>query len=945
MKFQTAFLFVVMLAVQYSFGQTGIISGTLNDGEFNDVLPFANVVIKGTTTGTTSDFDGKYALNVEPGSYTVVYSYLGYETKEITGVEVTDGGETTVDVTLNPAANSLEEVVVTTTVSKNTESSVLNLQKRSVALMDGLSIQSIKKSGASDIAGAVKSVPGVSVQGGKFVYVRGLGDRYTKSILNGMDVPGLDPDRNTLQLDIFPTNILDNIIVVKSATADQPADFTGGVVDIVTKDLPTRPEYSASFGLGYNSSMHFKDSYLNYQGSDTDFLGYDDGLRDLPIQQSTDIPLPTQDGETARLLTRRFDPNLKALQEQSNMDYNFGITAGNQYDLNEEGSKKIGYLASLSYKNSTEYYEDYVNGQVFRKDDQDRSQLELNNDRTQAGDLGTNNVLISALAGLSLKTGKSKYKLNGLHIQNGESTASYIRQQNFSVNSNIVFKDVLTYTQRSITNVLLNGEHTNDDASFKVEWKLSPTLSRIYDKDFRTTPFRFNPESGNYSISPSESGDPSRIWRDLEEINLAGKLNITKNHKFFGRDAKFKIGGAYTNKQREFTVDQFSFPVQSRGANYSLNFEGNADNVLLSDNIYRLDSREGVFVRRDSNTSDSFDSEISVAAGYISDEFKMTDNFNAIVGVRVEKFDLIYTGEQQDGTRLDKEKILDKTDFFPSVNLIYEIGEDANKKIRGSFSKTTARPSFKEASIAQIFDPVSSTFFIGNINLQPTYISNFDLRFESYGEGTNFFAVSAFAKSFTDPIELTFIREARGQFTPLNLGDANVYGAELEIRRNLGFIPGWDNFNINTNISVIESQQSFSVDEESARRDNLRDGETLDDNRKLQGQSPLLINFGIDYDNNENGWQAGLFYNVQGETLEIVGNGDIPDVFTKPFHNLRMNFSKEFGKDNSNKISLRFSNILSDKIESVYKSFGAEDKIYSLRNPGQAISLSYSVNF
>ncbi|PKA97907.1 TonB-dependent receptor [Flavobacteriaceae bacterium MAR_2009_75] len=945
MKFQTAFLFVVMLAVQYSFGQTGIISGTLNDGEFNDVLPFANVVIKGTTTGTTSDFDGKYALNVEPGSYTVVYSYLGYETKEITGVEVTDGGETTVDVTLNPASNSLEEVVVTTTVSKNTESSVLNLQKRSVALMDGLSIQSIKKSGASDIAGAVKSVPGVSVQGGKFVYVRGLGDRYTKSILNGMDVPGLDPDRNTLQLDIFPTNILDNIIVVKSATADQPADFTGGVVDIVTKDLPTRPEYSASFGLGYNSSMHFKDSYLNYQGSDTDFMGYDDGLRDLPIQQSTDIPLPTQDGETARLLTRRFDPNLKALQEQSNMDYNFGITAGNQYDLNEEGSKKIGYLASLSYKNSTKYYEDYVNGQVFRKDDQDRSQLELNNDRTQSGDLGTNNVLISALAGLSLKTGKSKYKLNGLHIQNGESTASYIRQQNFSVNSNIVFKDVLTYTQRSITNVLLNGEHTNDDASFKVEWKLSPTLSRIYDKDFRTTPFRFNPESGNYSISPSESGDPSRIWRDLEEINLAGKLNITKNHKFFGREAKFKIGGAYTNKQREFTVDQFSFPVQSRGSNYSLNFEGNADNVLLPENIYRLDTREGVFVRRDSNVSDSFDSEISVAAGYISDEFKMTDNFNAIIGVRVEKFDLTYTGEKQDGTRLDEEKILDKTDFFPSVNLIYEIGEDANKKIRGSFSKTTARPSFKEASIAQIFDPVSSTFFIGNIDLQPTYISNFDLRFESYGEGTNFFAVSAFAKSFTDPIELTFIREARGQFTPLNLGDANVYGAELEIRRNLGFIPGWDNFNINTNISVIESQQSFSVDEESARRDNLRDGETLDDNRKLQGQSPLLINFGIDYDNNENGWQAGLFYNVQGETLEIVGNGDIPDVFTKPFHNLRMNFSKEFGKDNSNKISLRFSNILSDKIESVYKSFGAEDKIYSLRNPGQAISLSYSVNF
>jgi TonB-dependent receptor len=945
MKLRTIILFITILLVQHSFAQTGIISGTINDGEFNDVLPFANVVIKGTAQGTTSDFDGKYALEAEPGTYTVVFSYLGYETKEITGVEVTEGGEQTVDVTLNPASNELDEVVVTTTVSKNTEASVLNLQKRSVALMDGLSIQSIKKSGAGDIASAVKSVPGVSVQGGKFVYVRGLGDRYTKSILNGMDVPGLDPDRNTLQLDIFPTNILDNIIVVKSATADQPADFTGGVVDIVTKDLPTRPEYSVSFGVGYNSTMHFNDDYFSYDGSDTDFIGFDDGLRDLPIQPETEIPSPFVDGPNVRRLTKRFDPTLKARREQSPMDFSFGLTAGNQYDANEDGSKKIGFLASLSYKKDTEYYEDYINGQVFRKQESDPSQLELITDRTQVGDLGSNNVLISALAGLALKTGKSKYKFNGLHIQNGESTASYIRQQNRSVNSNIIDKDVLTYTERSITNILLNGEHTNEDASFKVEWKLAPTLSRIYDKDFRTTPFRFNPETENYTVSPSESGLPSRIWRDLDETNLSGKLDVTQNHKLFGRDAKFKIGGAYTHKQRDFIVNQFVFPIQSNGGNFSLTFGGNADLVLAPENIYRVDNREGTYVRRDSNPSDSFNSEIAVAAGYISDEFKITDRFNAILGLRVETFDLIYTGEEQDGDQLIDEKVLDKLDYFPSANLIYELDEEANKKIRASYSRTTARPSFKEASVAQIFDPISSTFFIGNIDVQPTYINNFDLRFESYGEGTNFFAISGFYKSFDDPIEVQFIREARGQFTPLNLGDATVFGGELEVRRNLGFIPGWDNISVNTNISVIESRQSFSENEEDARRDNLREGETLDDYRQLQGQSPLLINFGVDYDDNESGWQAGLFYNVQGETLEIVGNGDIPDVFTQPFHNLRLNFSKEFGEDKSSKLTLKFENILNDEIESLYKSFGAEDKIYSQRYPGQAISLGYSYQF
>lgn len=945
MKLKLFLYFLTIFSIYTVQSQEGIITGTVNDGEFNDVLPFANIIIKGTTQGTTSDFDGKYVLEVAPGTYTVSFSYLGYQTKEISEVIITAGAEQIIDITLEPLANALDEVVVTTTVSKNTEASVLNLQKNSVALLDGLSIQSIKKSGAGDIASAIKAVPGVSVQGGKFVYVRGLGDRYTKSILNGVDVPGLDPDRNTLQLDIFPTNILDNIIVVKSATADQPADFTGGVVDIVTKDFPTKAEYSVNVGLGYNSSMHFNDDYLNYKGSGTDILGFDDGLRNLPFSQRIETPLPQQNGNLARALTQLFEPNLKALNDQSGMDFNFGFTAGNQYSLNEVGTKKIGFLTSLSYKNSTEFYDGIVNGQVFRKQDQDRAVLELIDDRTQTGNLGVNNVLISGLAGVSLKGLTSKYKLNLLHIQNGESSAAYIRQENFNVNSNIIFKDVLTYTQRSITNVLLNGEHANEDGSWKVSWKLAPTLSKIYDKDLRTTPFRFNDETGNFSISPSESGEPSRIWRDLEEINVAGKLDLTRKHQLFNRDAKLKFGGAYTFKQREFVVDQFSHPVQSRQGNFTLNFEGNADEILAPENIYNPSTGEGTFIRRDSNVSDSFDSEITVAAGYFSDEFKFSERFNAIIGLRFEKFDLLYSGENQDGEVFVDANLLDKTDFFPSANFIYELNEDANKKIRASFSSTTARPSFKEASNAQIFDPVSSTFFIGNINIQPTYINNFDLRFESYGERTNFFAISAFAKTFNDPIELSFIREARGQFIPLNLGDATVFGGELEVRRSMDFIPGWENFSFNANISIIESQQNFSEDEQEARRDNLREGETLPNNRQLQGQSPLLLNVGFNYDNSDNGWQGGLTYNVQGKTLEIVGNGDIPDVFTLPFHNLKFNLSKEFGKEKNSKLSVKFENILNDDIESVYQSFGAEDRLFSSRYPGQAISLGYSYQF
>lgn len=935
------YLIVALFFFQAAFSQSGI-SGTINDGEFNDVLPFANIILKDTQKGTTSDFEGKYRMELEPGSYTIVFSFVGYQTKEITNVIVSDGEFTNTDVTLSASAGQLDEVIITTTARQNTESAVLNLQKHSVNLLDGLSLETIKKTGASDIASAVKNVPGVSIQGGKFVYVRGLGDRYTKSILNGVDVPGLDPDRNTLQLDIFPTQILENVIVIKAATADQPADFTGGVIDIVTKDIPTREEYSISIGATYNSDFHFNKNYLTSEKSSTDFLGFDDGLRDNPLASNQVVPLPQENGAVASLITQRFEKQLAAQKETSLLDYNFSATAGNQYEI---GDKKLGYLASLSYRNETTYYDEYINGQIYRKDVNNKSNNELLPDITQNGQLGNNNVLISALAGLSLKSEKSKYRFNVLHVQNGESQASVFRQSNYIISSNNIIKDNLIYTQRSITNGLLSGKHSfGSENDWNVDWYLSPSLARIEDKDFRVTPFRIstNSQTGEetFTIEPSESGVPSRFFRDLEEINLAGKLDIEKKHSLFGSEAKTKFGGGYTFKNRTFSVLKFSIPV--------LNFDsstlnGDPDLILADENIYDPATNSGFYIRQDSNDSDSFDSDISIAYGYVSEEFKITDWFNSIIGVRFEQFKLNYTGERQDGTALNNAEILNKADFFPSVNLIFDLNEDGDQKIRTSFARTTARPSFKEASLAEIFDPISSTTFIGNIDLQPTYINNFDLRYENYGEAGDFFALSGFYKSFDDPIELSFIRRAYGQYTPLNLGDASVFGGEIEARKNLGFINGLENLNFNMNLSIIESRQEYSDDEREGRLDNLRVGETLDDTRQLQGQSPYLLNLGFNYE--DNGWNGGVFYNSQGKTLQIVGAGEVADVYTLPFHNVKLNLSKSFGEKNNSTISLKFENLLDDDIESVYQSFEGQDQVYSRWNPGQDISLSYSVRF
>ncbi len=938
MKFKLIIVALLGFWLQSGFAQKGDLIGNVKDKEFNDVLPFANVLIKGTTMGTTTDFEGNYAFKLDPGTYTVVFSFIGYETLEVVDVVINPGAVTEVNGVIGPLSNQLEEVVVSVKTQENTEASILDVQKRSVNLLDGMSAQSFKKVGASNLVSAVRNVPGVSVQGGKYVYVRGLGDRYTKSILNGVDIPGLDPDRNTIQMDIFPTNILDNVQVVKSSTADLPADFTGGMVNIITKELPNNEEYSVSLGIQYNPNMHFNSDFLSYQGSNGDKFGYDSGLRSLPINKQQYIPTPSDKNPLLTVITEQFNPEMKAKKKDSYMDTNFGFTAGNQFNVGTD--KKLGYLASFSYREQYIFYENFENGNYRKSADKSVTELELA--KGQVGDVGRNNVLLSGLAGLTLKTPKSKYKLNVMHIQNGLSTAGYLRQEILFADAVIVFKDNLEYNQSQITNALLTGKHSNEDGSWVTEWKISPTYSLIDDKDVRVTPFQYEPDTDIYNISPSSAGNPSRIWRNLEEINAVGNLNIQKRHNLFGKQAKLAFGGAYTFKNRNFSIDNYRIRIQG-GAGQE--FKGDADQLLQPENIWTVKSGKGSYIEGNFEPANTFDASQSVAAVFVSEEFQITEKLKSILGVRFEKFDLYYTGQNNFGDVVyDNEKVLDKADFFPSLNLIYGVNDETN--LRMSYARTTARPSFKEASITQIFDPLSSLTFNGNIDLQPTYIDNMDIRYERFGTNTQMFAVSGFFKNFTDPIELTYFLSATDQLQPKNLGNAIVYGAEFEVRKDFGFFgEAWEDLSFNANVSIINSELEMSEEELEARRLSLRDGEKLEDTRPLQGQSPYLVNVGFNYGNEDFGWQAGLFYNVQGETLEVVGTGDVPDVYTMPFHSLNFNLTKSFGKDKNSSINFGVRNLLDDDIQSNYQSFKAEDQVFSRLSPGRGFTLGYAYKF
>ncbi|NDE61846.1 MAG: TonB-dependent receptor, partial [Cyclobacteriaceae bacterium] len=401
------------LITGFVFAQNGTVRGAIFDESTGEPLYGVSVLVKETSTGAVTDFDGKFELQLAPGSYTLQVSYISFSTINLTEVKV-EAGQVTVlpDILLKEEEAELETVTVSAAAIRTTESALMSVKRNAPNLLDGISASTFRQIGDGDAASAVKRVTGVSIEGGKYVYVRGLGDRYTKTVLNGVDIPGLDPDRNTIQMDIFPTNVIDNIVVSKSFTADLPADFTGGVVDIETKDFPEDKTYRLSISGGVNPSMHFNKNYLTYQGGKTDWLGFDDGTRANPTGGRTNIPQFAEvignpsgaKGQEFQQLLRGFNKTLGASTQTSLMDFGLGLSLGNQI---VRPKATWGYNAALTYKNETEFYQNAQFNLFAKPIDSKKNELEAL--QIQAGNYGVNSVLLGGLVGIALKTKSSKF--------------------------------------------------------------------------------------------------------------------------------------------------------------------------------------------------------------------------------------------------------------------------------------------------------------------------------------------------------------------------------------------------------------------------------------------------------------------------------------------------------------------------------------------------------
>jgi hypothetical protein len=951
------FLLTFLLFQSLSWAQNGNIRGGIYDAENGEFLQGVKVQINGTSYLTITDIEGKFDLSCEPGTYTLYFKFAGYQTDSLSEVNVTGGGVTILDdFGLNKRVQTTKNFVIKREQKKNTEGAMLSMKLKSPNMIDGISSAAFRNTGDNDAASAMRRVTGVSVADGKYVFIRGIGDRYNKTILNGMDIPGLDPDRNSLQMDIFPTNVLDNLIVNKTFIPELPADFAGGIIDIGLKGFTDKKVSSAFISGAYNPNFHFNQNYLNYEGGKLDFLGFDNGAREIPAINN--IPLFAQVvgnpnstlGERYQDILGSFNPTLGAYQQMSLMNFGLGYTFADQ---KKKEKYAIGYQLALNYSNNTEYYEDVTYGRYGLSGDNSVNQLE---ERVlQKGNLGVNSVLGAILGGIAIKGMNYKIQLSALHLQNGESNAGIFQYTSRDQGADFdAFQHNLGYSQKGLTNFQLSGLHKTKNDHWKIEWKISPTRSTIKDPDNRIT--RYEYRGTGYAIS-TETGFPERIWRDLKEDNLSSKVDFERSMKFLKEDAKLKFGFANTYKERDYVIRNFMINVRG-----DIALTGNPDELFTEANLwpYNGDITTGVtyeapFIPVNPN---QFSSNITNTAAYTALEFEITNRLKSVVGLRSEYYVHRYTGQDQLGiNRLYNDKVLENLGLFPSLNLVYSQTDEQN--IRMSYSKTIARPSFKELSYSEIYDPLTGRTFIGGLfkdslsptqvywdgNLVSTDIHNFDLRYEIMPKKGKTFSVSAFYKKFINPIEIIQYAVQDGSFQPRNVGDGEVIGGEFEFRSDLKFISKkLKHFDLISNLTIVDSRIQLNQIEYDSRVNNAREGQVIDRYRKMAGQAPYVVNAGIIYDPKKkegflDKFEMAVFYNVQGPTLYFVGIVDRPDVYTVPFHSVNLSVNKKFGQDEQFECSFRVNNLLNDVTEQVYQSYGAEPSIFTQIRPGVLSSL------
>lgn len=955
------------------------IVGTVVDATNGEPLISATVYVRETEQGAVTDLDGNFSIrDIAPGTYTLQFSYVSYATKVITDVEVEEGESLRLDISLEPASTEMEDVVVTADAILDNEAGLLRQRQKSISFSDAISAESISSSGAGDAAAAMKKVVGASVVDGKYVFIRGLGDRYTGTQLNGSNLPSADPNRKSFQMDLFPSNLIENITTSKTFTPDKPGNFSGGLVNVTTKDFPEGLNFNLSYSTEINTQSSF-DNILLGNSSSTDFLGFDNGRREMPgilkeiisnpersIPGRLDARRDTELAQTLDEVSRSFNNEMEAGDEFVPMNQSLSFSVG---DLLQVGGNDFGYNASINYSQS---YTAYSNGRQAR--------FELSgNDPNAAGDLtpeldlvdskGVQNVDVGGLLNLSYKL-SSNHRISStlIRTQSGSNEGRFLAGSNpeeIGSTRPIFQSRTIRYVERSLSSAQLKGKsHFPNVLNATVEWGGSISRNtqeepdaRFFQSEVRINEFPNGVVDTTYQVNSSGGRiPPIRFFRDLEED--AQNLNLDVSIPFnthTNQKGNFKFGGSINSTSRTFREFRFEYDLASLDVTNFGEVKGNANEFFETVGIVGTsDNGQPLLGHTISNRTElrnNYDAESDINAAYGMLELPLFNRLKFIGGARLEQTNIKTVSK--DTTSPVGE--LDNLDLLPSLNLIYTLSDDMN--LRAAFTKTLARPTFRELAPYTSFNFIGDFLFQGSADLKRTLVSNYDVRWEWFMSPGEVLAVSGFYKNFENPLERAInISLGNNTISIQNVDQATVYGLEFELRKQLGFISeAFEPFMVSTNLSLIQSEVDIPRIELFERL-NLNDDapQSVQDStiaaapdrlktRELNGQSPYTFNLDVSYQNPELGFNAALNWNKFGDRLETVRRGLNPNIYERSYSTLNLVMNKDLGSRFNLNVSAE--NILNPDVETSQELNGI-DFVNTSNKLGRRfkIGISYGIN-
>ena len=867
--------------------EVGSVTGLVVDAETGEPMLGVSVMLEGTTMGAATDLDGNYRIqNVPPGTYTLVSNYIGYAKVNVTGVIVDGGKLTTMNMQMRSEALEIGEVVIEARMMNNTEASLLSIQKKSPSLSDGISAEQIKRSPDSDAADAVKRVTGITVVGDKYVFVRGMGERYNNTRLNGTTIASPEPLKRTVPFDIISANLLDNIVVSKTATPDQPGDFGGGSVQLATKEFPEKLTFQVSTTSSYNDQTSFRD-FNTYHGGNQDWMGVDDDSRAIParVMELTADPAWQTNTTLQRELAKEFSNIWEPRGISTPLNASRNVAIGNQSTIL---GKPLGYLLSLTYANSYSRRDDRQFAYTARTDSIEGTVIvpyeDYNvNHSTRSvnwGGILDLNTKLSPLHKLSLKSMYNRGADDEVRITEG-----------YGGDGELFRNYRLSWTERSLLTSQLKGSHELTSVlNSRLEWTGSLSKATYDQPDRRDVAYIFD-DAENAWLFWASTTSGYRRFAEMDDDVLEGQLDWTFPLPFVKQESsKLKFGGLARQMDRQFPTRKFQMSYDREAGTEAMDF------ALPPEVIYSPESIEKYFALSEiTSTLDSYEATMDVTAGYAMADVLFAKRWRAIGGVRVEKTDQYFRTFPYPGSAAQAydDGGPKHTDWLPSLNLTYKVNDQVN--LRAAASKTIANPDYAEIVPTEDNDYFEGGAKRGNPDLKYTRITNGDLRAEYYPSPGENLSVGVFIKQIKDPIEHILVPNGASVILrPDNLVDATNIGGEIEFRKGLGFLPGsvsdWSQyFSVIGNLTLVSSE--VELDGEPYSVENPQSALTSA-KRPMMGQSDYVINATLAFDQPVWGSSVRLLFNTFGERISRVGGYGIPDTYEQPFSKLDLSYNQ-----------------------------------------------------